>query len=567
MPKQYSWSTKPLPKEEAIRNLSDAINTNPIVSTILIQRGITTFGKAKSFFRPSLEQLHNPLLMKDMDKAVGLIHAAIKKNEQILIYGDYDVDGTTSVALFLKYLRQYYSNVLYYIPDRYQEGYGVSLKGVEWAAEEKVSLIISVDCGIRGFEPIARAKELGMQFIVCDHHTPDTQLPVADAILDPKQKHCSYPFKELPGCGVGFKLLQALAQAMNWPDEPLFNLLDLVSVSIAADIVPVTGENRILAYLGMKQLNRAPSIGLAALIKVAGLAPPLSISNVVFGLAPRINASGRIEHANLAVELLIAENEEVAARMATSLNEKNLIRRETQEQITKEALAMVEDSAELKKRKSTVLFKADWHKGVIGIVASKCVDTYYKPTIILTESNGMLTGSARSVAGYNVFNAIEKTQSYVSQFGGHKYAAGLSLRKENFALFSNAFEKEVAATILPEQEQPTLKIDSEITLDLINYKFLNIINQMEPFGPGNMQPLFVAYNVLVQKAVLLKEKHIKLNVTQNGAVFDSIGFNMPEFYANDLAGKAIDIVFQVTENNFRGIKSIQLMLKDIKFTD
>lgn len=566
MPNNYKWNIKPFPEKEAIQKLSDVINTNPVVSAILIQRGITTYDEAKAFFRPSLERLHNPMLMKNMGKAVELLQSAIKNKQKILIYGDYDVDGTTSVALFVKYLKQYYANVAYYIPDRYQEGYGVSLKGVEWAAEEKVSLIISLDCGISGFEPIARAKALGMQFIVCDHHTPDSVLPVADAILNPKQKDCDYPFKELSGCGVGFKLLQALAQAMLWPQDNLFKLLDLVAVSIAADIVPVTGENRILAYWGMKQLNTAPSIGLAALLKVAGLAPPLSISNVVFGLAPRINASGRIEHASLAVELLIAENEDEATRMATSLNEKNLIRRETQEQITKEALAMVENSEELKNRKSTVLFKADWHKGVIGIVASKCVDTYYKPTIILTESNGILTGSARSVSGFNVFNAIAKTKSYISQFGGHKYAAGLSLSKDNLELFSNAFEKEVAATILPEQEQPTFQIDSRITLDLINYKFLNVVNQMEPFGPGNMQPLFVAYNVLVQKALLLKEKHIKLNVTQNGAVFDSIGFNMPEFYTNDLAGKAIDIVFQVTENNFRGIKSIQLMLKDIKFT-
>lgn len=566
MPNEYIWNIKPLPDENDIQALSDKINTNPIVSALLLQRGISTFEKAKAFFRPSLDELHDPFLMKNMDIAASRLCRALSNDEKILIYGDYDVDGTTSVALLYKYLSNYHSNLEYYIPDRNEEGYGVSMQGVEWAAKNGFNLIISLDCGIKGHKPIAKARELGLDFIVCDHHTPGDTLPDANAILDPKQQDCGYPFKELSGCGVGFKLLQAVCSKMEWNSELLFENLDLLAVSIAADIVPIIDENRVLCYYGLKKLNTTPSIGLNALINISGLIPPLNVGNVVFGIAPRINASGRIGHANEAVSLLISNNSDEAERIASLINTKNLIRRDTQDQITTEAFNLIEGSPELKERKSTVLFKADWHKGVIGIVASKCVDEYYKPTIVLTESNGYVTGSARSVSGFDVHGAIEKCREWLEQFGGHKYAAGLSLKKENLNSFILAFEEAVASSISPDQQQRHLKIDAEITLDLISKKFLNLVNQMDPFGPGNLQPVFVAKGVRIQRASLLKELHLKLNIEQNGAVFDTIGFNMPHYFRNDLSGKKVDICFCIDENNFRGIKTIQLKIKDVKFT-
>lgn len=566
MPNNYIWNINPLPEEQDIKYLSSAINTNPIVSALLLQRGISNFEEAKTFFRPSLDGLHDPFLMKGMDMAVDTLITAIEKEQKILIYGDYDVDGTTSVALVYKYLSNFYSKLEYYIPDRYEEGYGVSMQGVEWAAENDFSLIISLDCGIKGHKPIARAKELGLDFVVCDHHTPGDTLPNANAILDPKQKGCEYPFKELSGCGVGFKLMQAVAAKQEWDKNLLFDNLDLLAVSIAADIVPVGDENRVLSHYGLKRLNEKPSVGLKALMDIGGLAPPLNIGNVVFGIAPRINASGRIGHANEAVSVLISNDVTEADRIASLINTKNQIRRDTQEQITNEALAMLQDNAVFKDRKSIVLFSADWHKGVIGIVASKCVDEHYKPTIVLTESNGFVTGSARSVSGFDVHDAIVQSGEWLEQFGGHKYAAGLSLKKENLESFTLAFEDAVASAITPDQEKRNLKIDAEITLDLISYKFLNLLNQMAPFGPGNLQPVFVAKNVVIQRASLLKNLHLKLNMEQNGAVFDGIGFNMPDYYSGGLTGQKIDIVFNIDENNFRGIKSIQLKIKDIKFT-
>ncbi len=567
MPNEYIWNLKTLPDEKDIQELSDVINTNPIISALLIQRGISNFEEAKTFFRPSLEQLHDPFLMKDMDIAVDRLSTAIRDKEKILIYGDYDVDGTTSVALVYKFLSNYSSNLEYYIPDRYEEGYGVSMKGVEWAASSDFKLIISLDCGIKGHKPIARARELGLDFIVCDHHTPGDTLPNATAILDPKQSNCDYPFKELSGCGVGFKLLQALCVKIELDTQLLFSNLDLLAVSIAADIVSIIGENRTLAYYGLKKLNEHPSIGFKALIDVGGLTPPLNIGNVVFGIAPRINASGRIGHANEAVSVLISDDALEADRIASLINEKNDIRKKTQEQISNEALRMLNDDPVYETRKSTVLFQPDWHKGVIGIVASKCVDEYYKPTIVLTESNGFVTGSARSVSGFDVHEAIVKCEGLLDQFGGHKYAAGMSLKRENLADFVLAFEEAVSTSITADQEKKQLKIDTELTLDLISYKFLSVLNQMAPFGPENLQPVFVVRNVRVQKASLLKNAHLKINVEQNGAVFDGIGFNMPHHYSKDLEGEKIDIVFNIDENNFRGIKSIQLKIKDIKFTD
>lgn len=566
MQNEVIWDFKALPEEGEIRTLSEAINTNPVASALLLQRGISNFESARSFFRPSLNELHDPFLMQDMETAATRVCEAIRANQRILIYGDYDVDGTTSVALVYMYLLNYHKKMDYYIPDRYEEGYGVSMQGVEWAHQNKTDLIISLDCGIKGYEPIKRAKELGMDFIVCDHHTPGETLPEAMAILDPKRKDCTYPYKELSGCGVGFKLLQAVTTKMEWDNQKLFELLDLVAVSIAADIVPITGENRTLCYYGIEKLNTSPNVGLKALIGVGGLTPPLNVGNVVFGIAPRINASGRIGHANEAVSLLVSNDSIEAERIATLINTKNQIRRDTQEQITNEALTLIEENAEYMDRKSTVLFKPDWHKGVIGIVASKCVDVHYKPTIVLTESNGLVTGSARSVRGFDVHEAITMSSQWVEQFGGHKYAAGLSLKKENMDSFVHAFEEAVSSTITPEQEKRHLTIDAEITLDLISYKFLAVLNQMAPFGPGNMQPTFVARNVAVLKADLLKEAHLKLSVEQNGAMFDAIGFSMPQLYNQELTEREVDIAFTIEENNFRGIQSIQLRVKDIKFT-
>ena len=567
MPNEHIWNVKPLPAEGQIKDLSDVIHTDSIVTALLIQRGIKTYEEAKTFFRPSLDQLHDPYLMKDMNTAAELLINSIESNKKILIYGDYDVDGTTSVALVYKFLSKYHTKLEYYIPDRYEEGYGVSIQGVEWAAENGFGLIISLDCGIKGHKSIARARELGMDFIVCDHHTPGDTLPNANAILDPKQGDCEYPFKDLSGCGVGFKLMEAVCIRMDWDRDFLLATLDLLAVSIAADIVPVDGENRILSFYGLKRLNEQPSIGLRALMDIGGLTPPLNIGNVVFGIAPRINASGRIGHANEAVSVLISNDIAEANRIASLINTKNQIRRDTQDQITKEALAMLDDNVVFRERKSTVLFSPNWHKGVIGIVASKCVDEYYKPTIVLTESNGLVTGSARSVSGFDVHEAIVQSGEWLEQFGGHKYAAGLSLKRSNLDSFILAFEHAVATTITSEQEKRNLKIDTEITLDLISYKFLNLLNQMAPFGPRNLQPVFVAYDVTIQKAVLLKNAHIKLNMEQNGAVFDGIGFNMPHHFSSAMAGEKIDIVFNVDENNFRGVKSIQLKIKDIKFTD
>ncbi|MCB0496917.1 MAG: single-stranded-DNA-specific exonuclease RecJ [Cyclobacteriaceae bacterium] len=567
MQNEVIWDIKPLPEDAEIQKLSKAINTNPVASALLLQRGITDFDSAKTFFRPSLNSLHSPYLMKDMDTAAERISKAIQNQEPILIYGDYDVDGTTSVALVYRYLSNYHKKLDYYIPDRYEEGYGVSMQGVEWAHKNNFKLIVSLDCGIKGHEPIAHAREQGMDFIVCDHHTPGESLPNANAVLDPKRPDCDYPYKELSGCGVGFKLLQAVTAKMAWDESLLFEYLDLVAVSIAADIVPITGENRILCYYGLEKLNNRPGVGLQALIKVAGLTPPLNVGNVVFGIAPRINASGRIGHANEAVSLLVSNYPAEADRIASLINTKNQIRRDTQEEITHEALSIMADNEEYQNRKSAVLFKPDWHKGVIGIVASKCVDVHYKPTIVLTESNGMVTGSARSVSGFDVHEAITLSSQWLDQFGGHKYAAGLSLKRENLDAFVLAFEEAVSSTITPEQERRHITIDAEITLDLITYKFLEVLNQMAPFGPGNMQPTFMVRNVRVLKATLLKKAHLKLSVEQNGAVFDAIGFSMPELYDQDLAEREMDIAFNIEENNFRGIRSIQLRLKDIKFTE
>ena len=562
-----TWNFLAEPDSDKTKALADEVNISPILAAMLLQRGIHTFEEAKEFFRPSLEQLHDPFAMKDMDVAVIRLITALENKERILIYGDYDVDGTTSVAMMISFLRQHHDQLEFYVPDRYNEGYGVSLEGIDWAADQEIDLIISLDCGIKAFAAIDRAVELGMDFIVCDHHTPANELPNATAVLDPKRKDCNYPFKELSGCGVGFKLLQALTDTMAWPDEPLWDLLDLVATSIAADIVPIVDENRVLAYYGMKKINADPRPGLLALIQVGALRQPLNITNVVFGIAPRINAAGRISHANGAIDLLISTDPGEAEHMAGLVNSNNQIRRDTDQGITSEALSMIESSEVLIKASTTVLFKADWHKGVIGIVASKCIEHFHRPTIILTESKGKATGSARSVIGYNVHDAIEACSELLEQFGGHKYAAGLTMPLENVDAFVEKFEEVVRGTITQEQLTPKINIDQIITLSEINYKFLNIINQMEPFGPGNMSPVFVAKGLTTLKPRLLKELHLKMTVTQddNGLVFDAIGFNMSAYFEPIANNESFDMAFTIEENNFRGVKSIQLNIKDIKF--
>ena len=562
------WDYKEQPQADQIERLSNDINVNPILSSLLLQRGISTFDQAKTYFRPTLEQLHDPFLMKDMDLAVARVNEAVKYNQRILVYGDYDVDGTTAVATFFDFLRHHHENIDFYIPDRYAEGYGISLEGIDYASDTQCDLIISLDCGIKAIDKVTYAKKKGMDFIICDHHRPGEQLPEATAILDPKRKGCQYPFKELSGCGVGFKLLQALCIKNNYDIRSLYNYLDLVAVSIASDIVPITGENRILAHFGLIKLNRKPGTGLQALIKVAGLEGKLNISSIVFSIGPRINAAGRIDHARASVELLITHDQEEADNYAFKINHHNTKRRDFDTNTTQEAFSMIEENEMYKNAKSTVLYKKDWHKGVIGIVASRCIEKYYKPTIILTESNNKITGSARSVTGFDVYEAIAACSDLLDQFGGHMYAAGLTLKEDNFFAFQRKFEEVVASTITEEQTVPCLEIDQRIDFDVINQKFFNILKQMSPFGPKNMTPVFVSENVYaIDRPKIMKEKHIKFLAGQEGSAtkIEIIGFGFAEYFELINSGMRFKVAYTIEENDFIGIKSLQLYLKDLKF--
>ena len=558
------WKILDTPFEADIANLANQLNIHPALAKLLLQRGINSIDTAKLFFRLSLDHLHNPFLMKDMDTAVERIIAAIENDEHILIYGDYDVDGTTSVAMMYSFLQPYINKLDFYIPDRYSEGYGVSEQGIQWAIEHNVDLIISLDCGIKAFRTVELAKNNKIDFIICDHHRADEELPQATAVLDPKREDCEYPYKELSGCGVGFKLVQGITQRMGYDENNLWPLLDLVAVSIGADIVPITGENRVLCSFGLKQLEREPRPGLSALIKIGALQKPLTVTRVVFGIAPRINAAGRIEHAHAAVDLLLSRNPEEADYLATAINKNNTIRKETEEGIVNEALAMLEE--QVGDRYTTVLFKEDWHKGVIGIVASKCIEHFYRPTIILTASKGKATGSARSVRGYDIHEAIEACGELLEQFGGHKYAAGLTLKAENVAAFQDRFEEVVRNTITEDLLLPTVRIDEIIDLDIISKSFFNIINQMEPFGPGNLKPVFATRNLKATNLRLLKDQHLKMNVVnEDGVVIDAIGFYMPDYYQALQDDIVFDMAYTIEENNFRGNSTIQLHIKDIKF--
>ncbi len=572
---EYVWKQKPKASQVAIEKLGKEINVNPTLANMLINRGVESFEQAKDYFRPSLSHLHDPFLMQDMDAAVRRIQKAVQNQEKILVYGDYDVDGTTAVALMYGFLKTFYLNVDFYIPDRYKEGYGISERGVEVASENGFSLIIALDCGIKAIDKVKLASELGVDFIICDHHTPGDELPAAVAVLDAKRRDCNYPYKELSGCGVGFKLIQAYAKFTGIDESNLYSYLDLLVVSIAADIVPISGENRIMAYFGLDRINNIPRPGLKALILQSNVEKEIQISDIVFKIGPRINASGRLEHAKASVELLIAKNMDDAIQRAKLVDEVNLTRRNFDENITKEAFEMLAIREETAQWNSTVLFKQDWHKGVIGIVASRCIEKYYRPTIILTESNNKATGSARSVVDFDIYEAIAECAELLDQFGGHKYAAGLTLSVENVPAFQEKFEQVVRSRIEEIHLKPVIEVDDSLLLDQINYKFYNILKQMAPFGPGNAEPVFRISNVYAEDVTVLKDKHLRFKIVQDGQVTTPVclGFGMADrakdpdlTTVNMLRGKMrFDIVVEMRENFFRDKSSLQLYVKDIKF--
>ncbi|MCR9014425.1 single-stranded-DNA-specific exonuclease RecJ [Aquiflexum gelatinilyticum] len=572
---EYKWIIREKADPKAVESLGKEINLNQTLANMLVNRGVDTFQKAKDFFRPDPDKLHDPYLMKDMDKAVERLALAIQKEEKILVYGDYDVDGTTSVAMFYGFLKQFYSHVSFYIPDRYKEGYGISEKGVRFAAENNFSLVVSLDCGIKAIEKVALAKELGVDFIICDHHTPGDILPPAVAILDPKRSDCEYPYKELSGCGVGFKLVQAFSDYRKEDPAKVMAYLDLLAVSIAADIVPITGENRILTFYGIEKINNNPRPGLKALILRSKIEKEIEISDIVFKIGPRINASGRLEHAKASVELLISDDLEDALARAEIVDTVNAARKNFDENITKEALTMIHGMEEIRHRKTTVLFKEDWHKGVIGIVASRCIEKYYRPTIILTESNSKATGSARSVFDFDIYEAISECSDLLEQFGGHKYAAGLTLSVANVPAFQERFEEVVSARINEIHMKPVLEVDDEILLDQINYRFFNILKQMAPFGPGNPEPIFCVNQVYAEDVRILKDKHLRFNVVQDGQetkpVCIAFGMADKNMYPDEIMYKMLnrkmrfDLAFEIRENTFRNNSSLQLYVKDIKF--
>lgn len=570
------WKIKDTADDSDIEHLSQTLQTtekfDKTLSNLLLHRGIKSYKEAELFFRPKLDDLHDPFILKDMTKAIERLIKAIENNEKILIYGDYDVDGTTSVALVYSFLKENYDNLEYYIPNRYSEGYGISYKGIDYAKEINASLVIALDCGIKAIEKIKYATEKEIDFIICDHHTAGDEIPNAIAVIDPKRKDCPYPFKELSGCGVGFKLLQAYCLKKGISFSKLAPYLDLVCVSIASDIVPIGGENRILAHFGLKQLNENPRIGLKSIIEIAGISDAnITISDSVFKIGPRINAAGRIESGSDAVKLLIADNEESAKKAGDKINKFNTTRKNFDQTITEEALKMISDSEIMQNKKSTVLYKPDWHKGVIGIVASRLTESYYKPTVILTESNGFATGSARSVVGFDLYNAIDYCSDLLEGFGGHKYAAGLTLKPENVEKFSAKFESYVAHNIKKEQLIPQIDIDAEIKFDSITKRFYRVLRQFSPFGPENMTPIFVTRNVQDTGGTRIvgnTKEHLKLDVIDETlSQIQGIGFGMAHFYENIKAGKAFDICYSVEENEFRGRRNLQLMVRDIKFRD
>lgn len=560
------WTLKTKPSSHKVKDLANQLKVDDLIATLLVQRGIETFEQARQFFRPSLDDLHNPYLMKDMDKAVLRIEKAIANGENIMVFGDYDVDGTTAVSLVSSYLKSYYPNVATYIPDRYDEGYGISFKGIDYADDNGISLIIALDCGIKSIEHIAYANERNIDFIICDHHRPGDKLPDAIAILDPKREDCSYPYDELCGCGIGFKLIQALAENKKQTIDDLLIYLDLVATAIAADIVPMTGENRILAKFGLEVINTNPRPGIKALIQNVKK-KVLTITDVVFIIAPRINAAGRIKHGNEAVALLTEYDLDQAEQFASEIEQHNTDRKDLDKQITIEALDQIEINDETDKF-TTVVYNPNWHKGVIGIVASRLIETYYRPTIVFTKSGDKLAASARSVKDFDIYNALEAASEHLEQFGGHMYAAGMTLKEENYQKFKNAFDKEVSETIHPDLLIPEILIDAEISLTDINERLVRLLNQFEPFGPQNMTPTFMTKNVAdtgYSKTLGQNDEHLKLFVKQkNSAGFGAIGFGLGDKLQITKNHQPIAICYCIDENEFNGTVSLQLRLKDIK---
>jgi len=571
------WNLVPTPDTALVADLQTQLSIPFDIASILLQRGIHSFDEARSFFRPSWENTHDPFLMQDMELAVSRINKAIKNNETILLFGDYDVDGTTAVAVMWNVLTHFYKNILFYIPDRYNEGYGISTQGIDYAKEMNVGLIISLDCGIRANDKIDYATSLGIDFIVCDHHHPGNELPKA-IVLDPQRKDCNYPYKGLSGCGVGFKLLQALHHTNQWDDKVLMQQLDLLAISIGADIVPITGENRVFCYHGLSVLNQGPRIGIDALLRIAKKDLPLLLTDVVFVLAPRINAAGRIQSGNKAVDLMISTNKFEIDEIAESIDLDNQERRELDAQITVEALEQIDNDTEFHLRKTTVVYQEDWHKGVIGIVASRLIETHYKPTIVLTQSNGKLTGSARSIKGLDIHEALTRCEDVLEQFGGHTFAAGMTLLPSNYELFKDRFETAVNELLTQEQQEEVINVDATISFDDIYQtnestdqlpKFYRLLSQMEPYGPGNMKPIFLTKNITVCDASLLKGEHIKALFTEGrgNRKIPAIGFRMQELYPIVKSGRLIDLLYTIETNTWKNKTTLQLVIKDIKYAD
>ncbi|HDO27625.1 MAG TPA: single-stranded-DNA-specific exonuclease RecJ [Bacteroidetes bacterium] len=577
------WVLKKTTDKEAVKQLSNALNINERLSILLVQRGIKTYDEAKRFFRPGLKHLHDPFLMKDMDKAVDRILLAHERGEKIMVFGDYDVDGTTAVALVYSFIRRFHKKVEFYIPDRYKEGYGISYKGIDFACENGFTLLIALDCGIKAVEKVKYAKQHGLEIIIGDHHRPGDVIPDAAAVLDPKQPECLYPFKDLSGCGVGFKLIQAIAKKRGNPESTVFSGIDLVAVSIAADIVPMIGENRVLAYYGLKKINEKPRAGLRVLLSSAGLGKnknsanfyfdrEITINDLVFLVGPRINATGRIEDATDSVRLLISRENEYAEKLGKQINELNLTRRDLDTGITIEAIDVLTKDKDHKNRRTTVVYKETWHKGVIGIVASRLIETFYRPTIVLTRSGDLITGSARSIKNFDIYDAIDSCSHLLEHFGGHTYAAGLALKPENLDRFIEEFENYASERLTDEMMIPEIEIDEELYISDINSKFFRILKQFAPFGPGNMSPSFQTTNVIDTGYVKLVGKngsnHLKFSVVHpdhTGSPFPAIAFNQGQHFEDMITGKTFSICYHIDENYWQGHTSLQLRIKDIKF--
>lgn len=563
------WEIESIADEVTVKQFAEQIGLETVLARILVNRGISTFDTAKEFFRPDLQGLHNPFLMTDMDKAVNRLLQAVKNNEKILIYGDYDVDGISAVAMVYKFLHNWHKNIGYYIPDRYSEGYGISIKGIDYAADNGYRLVIALDCGIKAIEKMKHAKSKNIDFIICDHHNTGEQLPEACAVLDPKRHDCNYPYKELSGCGVGFKLLQAYSSKTNIDESYIMRYIDFVAVSIASDIVPITGENRVLTYYGLEKLNTDPHIGFKAIVKVAGLAlGKIDVNEVVFKIGPRINAAGRIDSGQMAVDLLVNNNLQEAISIAYRIDEDNTTRKEIDRETTIEAINLINLSETMTNKRSTVLFNPHWHKGIVGIVASRLVEQFYRPAIILTRSNGMISGSARSVPNFNIYEAIAECSDLLETYGGHMYAAGLSLKEENLQQFIEQFEKVVESIILPSQTIQKIICDAQISISQITPKLWGQLKALRPFGPGNMAPVFISRNVLAAGQCVGKDgAHMRLMINDAESPqkqFPAIAFNLSQHWHTIANRQSLDICYTIDENEYRGKFSLQLRIKDIK---